>query len=244
MAAIERASSDASGRALGGAVPGMCGGEPPLDDRLDAIAHWLASVERWNRKLDLTAARGLRELVDLMVADAALLARALPEGALVVDVGSGAGAPGLPLALLRPDLRVALVEPLQKRAAFLRSVLGELALASAKAGAGKGRGEGSPALRSLAAELVQIRGEELAASVELARPAGRTPFDVALSRATLEPAAWLALGARLAPGGSVWVLLAREAPPALEGWRVAHDVSYEWPLTGARRMVVGYERDR
>ncbi|MGH3444427.1 MAG: 16S rRNA (guanine(527)-N(7))-methyltransferase RsmG [Nocardioidaceae bacterium] len=48
-----------------------------------------------------------------------LLSEAIPQGAEICDVGSGAGLPGLVLALLRPDLRVSLVEPLQRRATFL-----------------------------------------------------------------------------------------------------------------------------
>lgn len=52
----------------------------------------------------------------------------VPAGATVVDVGSGAGLPGIPLALARPDLRVVLVEPLLRRVSFLREVVAELAL--------------------------------------------------------------------------------------------------------------------
>lgn len=50
-------------------------------------------------------------------------------GAFVVDVGSGAGLPGLPLALARPDLRVTLLEPMQRRCAFLALAIAELGLA-------------------------------------------------------------------------------------------------------------------
>ena len=183
----------------------------------DRLLGWLAAVALWNRKLDLTAARDDRELVDLMVADAALLAGELPAGVSVVDVGTGAGAPGLALALLRPDLRVTLVEPRNKRAAFLRTVLGSLATA-------------------------QDGGMQLAADVEQARveQLGPSDFDVALSRATLAPAAWLEQGARLAPRGEVWVLLAREPAPELAGWRLEREVRYRWPLTGAERRAVSY----
>lgn len=52
----------------------------------------------------------------------------VPADATVVDVGSGAGLPGIPLALARPDLRVTLLEPLQRRATFLGGVVEELAL--------------------------------------------------------------------------------------------------------------------
>ena len=54
--------------------------------------------------------------------------QAIPGGATVVDVGSGAGLPGLPLALARPDLRVTLLEPLLRRSAFLTMAVAELGL--------------------------------------------------------------------------------------------------------------------
>jgi 16S rRNA (guanine527-N7)-methyltransferase len=91
---------------------------------VDAIATWLRLLREWNARIDLTAARSDDELEDLMLADARFLADHVPRGARVVDVGAGAGAPGLALALLRPDLRMTLVEPLTKRVAFLRTVLG------------------------------------------------------------------------------------------------------------------------
>jgi len=51
----------------------------------------------------------------------------IPEGASVVDIGSGAGLPGIVIALARPDLRVTLVEPLQRRVDFLNEVIAEIA---------------------------------------------------------------------------------------------------------------------
>lgn len=195
------------------------------------ITSWIEAVASWNQQMDLTAARDDRELVDLMVADAAVLAAALgpPAGAdrpAVVDVGSGAGPPGLPLGLLRPDLAVTLVEPKQKRAALLRMTLGRLASVAAQ---GRETERGQTAASGPRIQVLQARGE----AVE-----GR--FDVALSRATLAPPAWLELGAKLAPAGDVWVLLAREAPPELEGWRQVREIAYRWPLTGAERRAVCY----
>lgn len=135
----------------------------------EGVAVWVAAVKSWNARMDMTAARSDGELVDLMVADAAQLAKRLPQGASVVDVGTGAGAPGLPLAMLREDLQVTLVEPMQKRAALLR-------LSAAK-------------MRDRVT-VEQCRGEALV---------GARSFDVALSRATLPPQQWLELGAKLAP---------------------------------------------
>jgi 16S rRNA (guanine527-N7)-methyltransferase len=193
-------------------VEGLLDGRPPKAV-LDALTTWVALVASWNARIDLTAARSEDELCDLMLADAAVLAQHLPPDARVVDVGSGAGAPGLGLALLRPDLRVTLVEPLQRRVAFLRTVIGSVRLEAARP------------------EVVRGRGEDLV---------GRAPFAVATSRATLSPAAWLELGAKLAPAGDVWVLVAREEPPTTTGRTIAEDLRYVWPLTGADRRAVRY----
>lgn len=175
-----------------------------------ALLAWLDLLATWNTGMDLTAARSADELVDLMVADALVLSIRIPEGASVIDVGTGAGAPGLALALARPDLRVTLAEPLAKRVSFLRIVLATL--------------------KREDVTLERVRGEEVA------RRGQR--WNVAMARATLHPPEWLKLGARL--GDRVWVLLAKEEAPARTGATIEEDASYTWPLTGATRRVVRY----
>ena len=74
---------------------------------------------------------GPREVARLWsrhLANCAVLEELVPAGSLVADVGSGAGLPGLPLALVRPDLRVVLVEPLLRRATFLSEAVAALGL--------------------------------------------------------------------------------------------------------------------
>jgi len=177
-----------------------------------SLVTWLERLREWNARIDLTAARTPEELVDLMVADALILAGKMPAGARVVDVGTGAGAPGLALALLRPDLKVTMVEPLGKRAAFLRTAVGAT-----------GRSD---------VAIERARGEAIA---------GRRAWDVAVSRATLGPAEWLELAVTLAaPGGSVWVLLAKDEAPSHPRATLQDDLEYTWPLTGAARRAVSY----
>jgi 16S rRNA (guanine527-N7)-methyltransferase len=184
------------------------------------MATWFDLIATWNAKIDLTAARTPEELADLMLADAFVLARHPPLGSSMVDVGAGCGAPGLALHLLRPDLAVTLVEPLQKRVAFLRTVSGQLAL--------------GPAAKSLLT-IVRGRGEDIVRE-------GRS-FDGAVARATLAPEDWLALGSRLVgPTGGVWVLLAREKPPLAPGWQFDIDEHYQWPLTNVGRRLLRYGR--
>jgi 16S rRNA (guanine527-N7)-methyltransferase len=225
----ERAPAPAKGiraRALAAAPEGRvsaltraieASGASVSEEARSALGVWLEAIVAWNARIDLTAARTDDELVDLMVADALVLARRVPEGARFVDVGSGAGAPGLALAIVRPDLEATLVEPLDKRVAFLRHSIGVIARPGARLP-------------------VVVRGRAEAVVAE-----GRT-FDVAISRATLPPPEWLALGAKLAPAGSVWVLLATAEAPSLEGLRVAETIDYAWPLGAAPRRALRYDR--
>lgn len=96
-------------------------------------------AEAISQYVDILASRGIdwgligpRErdrLWDRHVLNSIALSRAIPEGATVVDVGSGAGLPGIPLAILRPELRVTLLEPLLRRVNFLNLAVEELGLA-------------------------------------------------------------------------------------------------------------------
>lgn len=76
----------------------------------------------------LIGPREVPRLWERHVLNCAVVADLLPVGARVVDVGSGAGLPGLPLAIRRPDLLVTLVEPLLRRTGFLSEVVDELGL--------------------------------------------------------------------------------------------------------------------
>jgi 16S rRNA (guanine527-N7)-methyltransferase len=76
----------------------------------------------------LIGPREAPRLWDRHLLNCAVLGEWIPEGASVCDVGSGAGLPGLVLAIARPDLRVTLVEPLRRRTTFLEEVVAELGL--------------------------------------------------------------------------------------------------------------------
>ncbi len=187
----------------------------PGDGAVVACEAWLDELVVWNAKLDLTAARTGSDAVELMLADAFVLAQLLPEKASVVDVGTGAGGPGLGLAFLRPDLAITLVEPLAKRTSFLRTVLSKT-------------GRTDVRVERAAGEDVADKGET---------------FDVALSRATLRPPEWLALGLRLVKAqGLVAVLVSQEPAPVAEGSLVQGQRAYTLSHTGAPRTVLLYRK--
>lgn len=99
------------------------------------IAGYLELLERYHRTLDLLSAQGLDQLgrlVDDAKAYAAAIAtHATARAPTVVDVGSGAGLPGIVVALSLPDARVYLVERRRRRAAFLQLVTGRLSIPNA-----------------------------------------------------------------------------------------------------------------
>jgi 16S rRNA (guanine527-N7)-methyltransferase len=71
------------------------------------------------------------------LANSASLAPLIPHDAVVTDIGSGAGLPGIPLALIRPDLQVVLLEPMQRRVDFLSECVDQLGLTNAEVRRGR-----------------------------------------------------------------------------------------------------------
>lgn len=81
-----------------------------------------------NKVMNLTAITDPQEVYEKHFLDSALIAPLIKQGATLADVGSGAGFPGVPLAILRDDLQVSLIEPTAKRCAFLSELISELKL--------------------------------------------------------------------------------------------------------------------
>jgi 16S rRNA (guanine527-N7)-methyltransferase len=108
--------------------------EPPpaaasvFGDRLPLARRYVAHLATTGVEWGLLGPREVPRLWERHVLNCAVLSDLLPDGAAVVDIGSGAGLPGVALALRRPDLDVTLVEPLLRRANWLAMVLDDLML--------------------------------------------------------------------------------------------------------------------
>jgi 16S rRNA (guanine527-N7)-methyltransferase len=90
-------------------------------DQVQALQNHYELLRRWNRVLNLTSIDSLEEAVERHYCEAVFLAIHLPnEPMRIADIGSGGGFPGIPVAILRPDCRVALIESHQRKAVFLR----------------------------------------------------------------------------------------------------------------------------
>ena len=93
---------------------------------------YLALLDRWNRAYNLTAIRDPREMVGKHVLDSLAMQPYVRDLDTLADLGTGAGFPGIPLALALPDLRVTLVESNGKKARFLREAVRTLQLDNAR----------------------------------------------------------------------------------------------------------------
>lgn len=96
---------------------------PQAESALRAYAHWLSNdgVER-----GIIGPREADRVWDRHISNCAAMAELLPQDSQIVDIGSGAGLPGLVLAIVRPDVKVTLIEPLQRRCDFLNEVISDL----------------------------------------------------------------------------------------------------------------------
>ena len=89
--------------------------------QIEALEGHYRLLQRWNKVLNLTTVDSLEEAVERHYGESFFLARHLPQEVVTIaDIGSGAGFPGIPVAIFNPDWRVTLIESHQRKAVFLR----------------------------------------------------------------------------------------------------------------------------
>ena len=164
---------------------------------------------RWNQRIQMTATRDHEEFVSRHVVDSLELAADLPQGAArMLDVGSGGGLPGLVLAIVRPEIAFTLIEPTQKKHAFLSTARRELALSN---------------LQTYA-----IRDEELRQRDDF------QPFDYAVARAVWALDSWLQRARALVrPGGLIFAMEGRNESALPKG-----SLRRRYQLEGGRQRSI------
>jgi 16S rRNA (guanine527-N7)-methyltransferase len=141
------------------------------------IDQYLQLLVKWNRKINLTAQKQPKEILDRHIFDSLLYLRVIRPGWRVMDIGSGAGFPGIPLKIIYPDLDLVMVESQRKRCSFLEAVVRDLCLKQV--------------------EVINSRAEDVLASYS-------GQFDAIVFRAVSSVSACLDLGARfVTPKGCI-----------------------------------------
>ena len=194
------------------------------DEQLVQLGDYLARLLAMNEQMNLTAITDPVSVWTRHGFDALTLLPALRDvepGGAVIDVGSGGGVPGIPLAIARPDLRVTLLEATQKKAAFLEAVAAAVGLSNVTVVAGRAEQEADgPLARSFdavtARAVAPLRGL-LPWTAIFARPGGRLLF-IKGQRAAQE---------------------LTEAKGALKQWRCQHQQTLDTPTGKVVVLQVG-----
>jgi 16S rRNA (guanine527-N7)-methyltransferase len=152
-------------------------GVPLSPAQSEQLELYLDLLEKWNRVYNLTAIRDRAQMVTHHVLDSLAVVPHL-RGARVLDIGSGGGLPGIPIAIARPDVHVTLLDSNHKKTAFLNQAVGELRLAN-----------------------VAVAGERAEAWDTADR------FDTIVSRAFADLAEFVAVGTRLLAADGVFAAM-------------------------------------
>jgi 16S rRNA (guanine527-N7)-methyltransferase len=192
-------------------------GLPIGPERQGLLLQYLLLLEKWNQVYNLTAIRDLTKMVGAHLLDSLSVVSRL-SGESILDVGSGAGLPGIPIAVAKPRCDVTLMDSNHKKAAFLRQAVADLALKNAN--------------------VVCERVESWAAPKE---------FDVIISRAFSDLGEFVSLTGRLlAPGGVIAAMKGLHPYEELErlpsGFRVREVRALQVPGLQAERHLVLIER--
>jgi 16S rRNA (guanine527-N7)-methyltransferase len=196
---------------------------PVPDEALPLLERFADRLLAWNRKVNLTRITAPAEVAEKHLVDSLLLLPAISGARTLLDVGSGAGLPGVPLACVRRDLEVTCCDSVAKKVAFVKTVAAELGV-------------------NVRAVAVRAEGDPARERLSLA--------DAVVSRALADPAEWVPLGARyLADGGVLLAMLAREADRSrletigrASGLALVSLSSHELPISRAPRVIAAWKR--
>lgn len=119
------------------------------DKELSSFLLYLKELKEWNKKINLTAIRDDKDIVIRHFFDSLILVPFLSSKETLLDIGSGAGFPGIPLKIVIPDLKVTLMDSVNKKVVFMRHIIRTIGLKNIEAV--QGRAEDKETIRKFAA---------------------------------------------------------------------------------------------
>jgi len=184
----------------------------------DKLMNYLALMFKWNAVYNLTSLRDPMQMVTHHLLDSLAAVPAFATAQNVLDVGSGGGLPGIVLAIVRPDMKVSMIDTVHKKTAFLTQVKAELGLANVT--------------------VYTARVEQLQVSDK---------FDVITSRAFADLSDFVNWSSHLLADGGRYIALKGVAPKDEQErlpaeWKVGKVEPLDVPRLGAERHLVFIER--
>lgn len=196
------------------------------DEHAVNFEQYLGLLLKWNRAYNLTAIGDPIEVYEKHFADSAVPLHFIAKGAKIVDIGTGAGFPGIPIKILRDDVNVTLVEATAKKVSFCEHVIRELGLKGIK--------------------IVNGRAEDAKTVEKIGR------FDVVISRATLQLPSFVKVGAPYIKNGAVLIAMMgagwsddlEMALPQIKrrGLKLVKVHEYVLPISQSKRALLIFEK--
>jgi 16S rRNA (guanine527-N7)-methyltransferase len=189
---------------------------PPLNEHVHAFMTYLAELKRWNKTYNLTGLKNDEDIIIKHFLDSLLYLKFMPDGGIkVADVGSGAGFPGIPVKIVRPEIEMYLIEPSGKKSAFLRHVTGKLQLKNI--------------------DVIEKSIEEIKVNQEIP-----VSVDVAITRALFSVKDFIKKASHIVKQG---MLILNKGPKVKEELRMIKDLKYEivtvkLPLSDIERYIL------
>ena len=189
----------------------------PSMNRINAFTTYLYELKKWNKAYNLTGLKKDEDIIIKHFIDSLLYLKVMPEGKIkVADIGSGAGFPGIPIKIIRPDTEMYLIEPSAKKSAFLGHMIRQLQLKEIK--------------------VIEKSVEEIRVNQELS-----VSVNVAVTRALFSIKDFIKKASHIVKQDGILIL--NKGPKAREEIKMLKDIIYQiltlgLPLSGIKRYIV------
>jgi 16S rRNA (guanine527-N7)-methyltransferase len=187
------------------------------DERINAFSIYLSELKKWNKAYNLTGLKKDKDIIIKHFFDSLLYLNVMPDGDITVaDIGSGAGFPGIPIKIIRPEIETYLIEPSKKKTAFLIYLIKRLQLKKI--------------------EVIERRIEDIKVAQELS-----SQVDVAVTRALFTIKGFMKKSSHIVKRGGILIL--NKGPKVTDELKMLKDMRFEilnvnLPLSNIKRFLV------